>query len=184
MNSLNQKKFDKSITIEDELYKIIIKIDENSFRGNYIDITCNSIDENISLYYYSKQLYYDDFSRLGNSFKHCINLDEIFDLLKKILSDGTIKISFNNITEINSDYKLTMLNNGDLTLILTMPLLTGKSEKIEIKFNKEQKNSVQQFEKLKKKYCSLKRMIYNRSANTLENDEKNFIESLIKEIES
>jgi hypothetical protein len=129
MNSLNQKKFDKSITIEDELYKIIIKIVENSFRGNYIDITCNSIDENISLYYYSKQLYYDDFSRLGNSFKHCINLDEIFDLLKKILSDGTIKISFNNITEINSDYKLTMLNNGDLTLILTMPLLTGKSVK-------------------------------------------------------
>ena len=147
MNSLNQKKFDKSITIEDELYKIIIQIVEDSFAGKYIYITCNSIDENISLYNYSKQLYYDNFSSLGNSFKHCINLDEIFDLLKKILSDEAIKISFNNTTEINSDYKVKMLNNGDLTLILTIPLLTGKSEIIEIQFNKKEKDSVQQFEK-------------------------------------
>ena len=134
--------------------------------------------------FYSKQLNYNNFYSLGNSFRHCINLDEIYDLLKKILSDETIKISFNNTTEINSDCKVKMLNNGDLTLILTIPLLTGKSEKIEIQFNKKQKDSVQQFEKLKKKYCSLKRMIYNRSANKLENDEKKFIESLINEIES
>ena len=178
-----QKKFDKTITIEDDLYKIIIKIDEGH-SNDYIYITCNSIDENISLYNYSKHLNYNSFYHLGYSFKQCKDLDETFDLLKKILSDETIKISFNNTMELKSDYKAKILNNGDLTLILTMPLLTGKSEKIEIEFNKEQKDSVKQFEKLKKKYCSLKRMIYNRSTNTVENDEKNFIESLINEIEN
>ena len=177
----------------EQLYELFIKLQNNFKLLNALidekNITIrqlsllSSISEH-TLYNYSKRLYYDNFSSLGNSFKHCINLDEVFDLLKKILSDETIKISFNNTTEINSDYKLKMLNNGDLTLILTIPLLTGKSEIIEIQFNKKQKDSVQQFEKLKKKYCSLKRMIYNRSANTLENDEKNFIESLIKEIES
>ena len=111
-------------------------------------------------------------------------MDEIFDLLKKILSDETIKISFNNTIELKSDYEVKMLNKYDLILILSIPLFSGKSEKIEINFDKNQKNSIEQFEKLKKKYCSLKKMIYNRSTNTLENDEKNFIEDLINEIEN
>ena len=74
-----------------------------------------------------------------------------------------------------------MLNNGDLSLVLTIPLIIGKNETIEIKFDKWKKDPVGQFEKLKKKYKSLRQKIYDRNTNTLKEDEKNFIKSLIDE---
>lgn len=180
-SSPTPKQFDKTINIDNDLYKLIIKLDEQKSRRSYsfIYITCNSIDENISLYDYSKELGFDDFGYLGYSFKQCKNLDEIFDLLKNIINHK-IEVLLND-KELKSNYEMKMLNNGDLSLVLTIPLIIGKNETIEIKFYKKQKDPVSQFEKLKKKYKSLRQKIYDRNTNTLKEDEKNFIKSLIDE---
>ncbi len=106
-------------------------------------------------------------------------MDEIFALLKNIINHK-IEVLIND-KELKSNYETKMLNNGDLSLVLTIPLIIGKNETIEIKFYKKQKDPVSQFEKLKKKYKSLRQKIYDRNTNTLKEDEKNFIKSLIDE---
>ena len=134
------------------------------------------------MYDYSKELGYSDFSYLGYSFKQCKNLDEIFDLLKNIINHK-IEVLLND-KELKSNYETKMLNNGELSLVLTIPLIIWKNETIEIKFYKKQKDPVSQFEKLKKKYYkSLRQKIYDRNTNTLKEDKKNFIKSLIDEFE-
>ena len=87
-SSFTPKQFDKKINIDNDLYKLIIKLDEQKSIQNYsfIHIICVSIDENISLYDYSKELSFDNFSYFGYSFKQSKNLDEIFDLLQNIIN--------------------------------------------------------------------------------------------------
>ena len=102
------------------------------------------------MYDYSKELGYSDFSYLGYSFKQCKNLDEIFDLLKNIINHK-IEVLLND-KELKSNYETKMLNNGELSLVLTIPLIIWKNETIEIKFYKKQKDQVSKLEKLKKKY--------------------------------
>jgi hypothetical protein len=60
----------------------------------------------------------------------------------------------------SSNVKLENSNNGSINLILKIPLLNEKYEKIKIEFKKENKDIRKQYEKLKNKFLKIKKIVY------------------------
>ena len=174
-----KKEFSKEIYIDDDLYKINININESS----KIVITCDLKEEVLSLYSYSINLSFEEFDKLGKSFKHCNNLEDIFDFLKNIILGMELSTKKSPLI-VKSNISLKKLKDNGLAMILEIPLLTGKKEDIKIEFFKLKKDPMAQFEKLKGKYKCLRKNIYKINCTwNLPKNESEFIEDLIKKIE-
>ena len=154
-NELSQKYY-----LDKELFIVNIKKNESSLL-----ITCEPKDELISIYHYSIEISYEDFLKLGKSFKLCDNIDDIFNLIKNIINQVQL---YTNDNEYDNRLKDTMkayselkyFDNDSIKLFFKVPLLNGKYEEIDVKFKKEKKDILEQFNKIKEKYLKIEFIIY------------------------
>ena len=176
----DKKEYIKEINFGDDLYKITLSISKSS----KILITCNTKDDVLSLYEYSIELSFEEFYKLGKCFKQCNSIEEIYDLLKNVMTEIEISSKNNYSLNLKSKIKLENLKDNGLALILDIPLLTGNIEKIKIEFSTFKKDPIIQFEKIKEKYKYLTKKIYDRKGfHSIEKSETKFLENLIKKIE-
>ena len=202
----SEEKFSRELKLGNEIYIIKIK----KIKPSQISIICENKFDYLSLYGYSITLTYDEFCKLGKSFRLYDNIDEIYDTIKNLFKgvDFSFKNEFNmgnnpmmqmnnnnnpmmsnsnmnqnnmmmnnmnnnnqiqsNINMSNnalnskdsSNVKLENSNNGSINLILKIPLLNEKYEKIKIEFKKENKDIRKQYEKLKNKFLKIKKIVY------------------------
>ena len=96
----NINSFSKEISTNNNIYKLKMNKKETS-----ILITCNLKDDIVSLNDYSIELTFDEFYKLGNCFKQCNNINDIYDLIKNILSGISISFIENNSLFNSSSYK-------------------------------------------------------------------------------
>ena len=83
----------------------------------------------------------------------------------------------------SSNVKLENSNNGSINLILKIPLLNEKYEKIKIEFKKENKDIRKQYEKLKNKFLKIKKIVYpdleeKKTQNNQMNNNMNMMQGL------
>ena len=92
----NEEKFSKELKLDDEIYILKIK----KIKPSQIEIRCENKFNYLSLYGYSITLTYDEFCKLGKSFRLYDNIDEIYDTLKNLFKgvDFTFKNKSNNNT--------------------------------------------------------------------------------------
>ena len=235
----NEEKFSKELKLYDEIYILKIK----KIKPSQIEIRCENKFNYLSLYGYSITLTYDEFCKLGKSFRLYDNIDEIYDTIKNLFKgvDFTFKnernnnslnlmnnnpnfgnnmgipgsmvnmgnmgnnmpslnhmdkmgnmnnmamnsMSLNNQFNNNNNFgninqyktnksmdkdglhskdspnvKLENSNNNSINLILKIPLLNEKYEKIKIEFKKENKDIKKQYEKLKNKFLKIKKIVF------------------------
>ena len=196
----SEEKFIRELKLGNEIYIIKVK----KIKPSQISIICENKFDYLSLYGYSITLTYDEFCKLGRSFRLYDNIDEIYDTIKNLFKgvDFSFKNEFNmgqnsmmqtnynqgmqgmqgmamnmmgnnypmqsNINISNnalkskdsSNVKLENSNNGSINLILKIPLLNEKYEKIKIEFKKENKDIRKQYEKLKNKFLKIKKIVY------------------------
>ena len=247
----NEEKFSKELKLDDEIYILKIK----KIKPSQIVIRCENKFNYLSLYGYSITLTYDEFCKLGKSFRLYDNIDEIYDTIKNLFKgvDFTFKnepnnnslnlmnnnpnfgnnmgmgnmgmgnmsnmgnmasknnmgnmgnqasmsnmgnmasmsnmamnsMSLNNQFNNNNNFgninqyktnksmdkdglhskdspnvKLENSNNNSINLILKIPLLNEKYEKIKIEFKKENKDIKKQYEKLKNKFLKIKKIVF------------------------
>ena len=198
----SEEKFSRELKLGNEIYIIKIK----KIKPSQISIICENKFDYLSLYGYSITLTYEEFCKLGRSFRLYDNIDEIYDAIKNLFKgvDFSFKNEFNmgqnsmmqmnynqgmqgmgvqsgmgmnmagnNQTQSNinmsnnalnskdsSNVKLENSNNGSINLILKIPLLNEKYEKIKIEFKKENKDIRKQYEKLKNKFLKIKKIVY------------------------
>jgi hypothetical protein len=193
----SEEKFSRELKLGNEIYIIKVK----KIKPSQISIICENKFDYLSLYGYSITLTYDEFCKLGKSFRLYDNIDEIYDTIKNLFKgvDFSFKNEFNmgqnsmmqmnynqgmpgnmgmnmpsniqtqsNINMSNnalnskdsSNVKLENSNNGSINLILKIPLLNEKYEKIKIEFKKENKDIRKQYEKLKNKFLKIKKIVY------------------------
>ena len=235
----NEEKFSKELKLDDEIYILKIK----KIKPSQIEIRCENKFNYLSLYGYSITLTYDEFCKLGKSFRLYDNIDEIYDTIKNLFKgvDFTFKnksnnntsnpinnFGYNNMVSMvkmsklgnnmgnnmgmnnmamnnmmnnmgmnnmgmnsmgmnsmsnnfgnNNQYKtnksmdkdglhskdspnvkLENSNNNSINLILKIPLLNEKYEKIKIEFKKENKDIKKQYEKLKNKFLKIKKIVF------------------------
>ena len=202
----SEEKFSRELKLGNEIYIIKVK----KIKPSQISIICENKFDYLSLYGYSITLTYDEFCKLGKSFRLYDNIDEIYDTIKNLFKgvDFSFKNEFNTVnnpmTQTNnnnmqgmsnwnmnqnnmmmnnmnnnnqiqsninmsnnalnskdsSNVKLENSNNGSINLILKIPLLNEKYEKIKIEFKKENKDIRKQYEKLKNKFLKIKKIVY------------------------
>ena len=85
--SSSTNNFIKEIYIGNDLYNVKIEKDNDSSK---ILMSCNLKDDVISLFDYSLELSYDEFCKLGKSFRNCDDINEIYNLLKYLIYGLTI----------------------------------------------------------------------------------------------
>ena len=166
------KSYIKCLKLEEETYNIKIK----KLKPYQISIECENQFDYLSTHQYSITLSYDEFCKLGKTFRLSDNIDEIFDTIKNLFKgvDFTFKNdnniypfqwsnNFNQEMDSNtgSNVKLERSTNGSITLILKIPLLNEKYENIKIELKKESKDIKTQFEKLKKKFLKIKKIAFS-----------------------
>ena len=178
-----QKKPEKSCIIElplnEEKYTIKLKVNDSS----KISITCNEKEDFTSVYHNSVILTFEEFCDLGKSFKLCDNIYDVFNTLKNIFEE--ISFSSNSIKEMKASARLVQLDNDVISLMIKIPLITGKYEEIKIGFKKAKRDVEEQFKKLKKKYLKIKSMVYARkNADKNMKFPKNLLDELYEEFES
>ena len=179
----SQKKPEKICIIElpmnDEKYTIKLKITDAS----KMSITCNAKEDFTSCFNYAVVVSYEEFCELGKSFKLCDNIYDVFNTLKNIFDE--ISFSSNSIKEMKSNAKLIQTENDTVSLIIRIPLITGKFEEIKIGFKKAKKDIEEQFRKLKKKYLKIKSIVYMRkNADKSTKFPKQLLDELVEEFES
>ncbi len=120
---------------------------------------------------------------MGKTFKLCDNIYEVFNTLKNIFEE--ISFSSNSIKEMKSSARLVQSDNDAISLVIKIPLISGKYEEIRISFKKAKKDIEEQFKKLKKKYLAIKSIVYTRK-NVDKNVKfpKNLLDELIEEFEN
>ena len=183
-NTKEKEKVFKQIHILNGVcYNLILKLAKSK-----IIITCNSVNDYISLYDNYAEISYSEFLNLGKCFKSCSDLEEIFNLLKNVLKGIKLSIikdnylehqtSFfdNNSESKTSSIKFTTTDGEEksLGLYLTIPLLSGIDEKICIEFKQKEKNIYESFKKLRTKYLNVKRLAedkYSSNKQKIENIE-------------
>ena len=83
------------------------------------------------------------------------------NMVSSIQPQSNINMSNNALnSKDSSNVKLENSNNGSINLILKIPLLNEKYEKIKIEFKKENKDIRKQYEKLKNKFLKIKKIVY------------------------
>ena len=136
-----------------------------SLKHDKLIITCNSDVEFLSIYSYSKEINLDDFKKLSNSFKFCENIGQCFTAFKNVLTGITLKINNNDYI---SKFEVKFSDDDSLTIILTIPLINGEYENIEINFDKKKKIEIfEQFKILRSKYLKMKDLASSQLKNNL-----------------
>ena len=145
---------------DDESYIATFKTDLGEYEINLslkhdkLLIICNSDVEFLSIYSYSKEINLDDLKKLSNSFKFCENIGQCFTTFKNALTGITLKINNN---DYKSKFEVKFSDDDSLTIILTIPLINGEYENIEINFDKKKKIEIfEQFKILRSKYLKMK----------------------------
>ena len=165
--------------LNDEKYNIKLKVNDSS----KISITCNTKEDFTSAYNNSVILSFEEFCDLGKSFKLCDNIYDVFNTLKNIFEE--ISFSSNSIKEMKASAKLIQGENDAISLLIKIPLISGKFEEIKIGFKKAKRDIEEQFKKLKKKYLKIKSMVYARkNADNKTKFQKNLLDELYEEFES
>ena len=177
------KKPEKSCLIElplnEEKYIIKLKVNDSS----KISLTCCANEDFTSVYNYSVILSYEEFCDLGKTFKLCDNIYDVFNTLKNIFEE--ISFSSSSIKEMKASAGLMQSENESISLLIRIPLITGKFEEIKIVFKKGKRDIEEQFKKLKKKYLKIKSMVYARkNADNKTRFPKNLLDELYEEFES
>ena len=156
---------------DDESYIATFKTDLGEYEINLslkhdkLIITCNSDVEFLSIYSYSKEINLDDFKKLSNSFKFCENIGQCFTAFKNVLTGITLKINNNDYI---SKFEVKFSDDDSLTIILTIPLINGEYENIEINFDKKKKIEIfEQFKILRSKYLKMKDLASSQLKNNL-----------------
>ena len=227
----SEEKFSRELKLGNEIYIIKIK----KIKPSQISIICENKFDYLSLYGYSITLTYDEFCKLGKSFRLYDNIDEIYDTIKNLFKgvdfffmnkfnfgnnnnnnnfgnnynnnnnlainnmnnmqmnmnmmsnnqmQGNINMSNNALkSKDSSNVKLENSNNGSINLILKIPLLNEKYEKIKIEFKKENKDIRKQYEKLKNKFLKIKKIVYpdleeKKTQNNQMNNNMNMMQAL------
>ena len=116
------------------LYMIKISLNYND-----ISIFCepkNEYEKVLSSFTYSFNLDFNEFKEKGKCFRSCDDITEIYNILEIILQK---EIKYNDML---SKKRLEILNDDkdSICLILEIPLITGKYETINFKFEKEEKD--------------------------------------------
>ena len=112
-----------------------------------------------------------------NSFKFCENIGQCFTTFKNALTGITLKINNN---DYKSKFEVKFSDDDSLTIILTIPLINGEYEKIEINFDKKKKIDIfEQFKILRSKYLKMKDLASSQLKNELIGNMK--IEEIEKE---
>ena len=182
-NKNTPKKVEKVCFVElplnEEKQTIKLKVNDS----NKITISCNSKDDFTSVYNYSIVISYEEFCDLGKSFKLCDNIYDVFNTLKNIFDE--ISFTSNSIKDLKSSARLIQAENDSLSLVIKIPLISGKYEEIRIVFKKAKKDLEEQFKKMKKKYLKIKSLVYARkSADKNLKFQKNLVDELIEEFEN
>ena len=145
-------------------------------RKNTIFILCKPKDGAICLYVYYIEISYEEFCKLGKTFKLCENINEIFEIIRNIIEE--VKFTNKKGSDVKSNIRIEYGEyNDDIMLILNIPLLIGTYEEIKIEFRKIKKDINFQFKKLKKKYLKLKTMVINNEIKELRNEFKSEIKN-------
>ena len=86
---------------------------------------------------------------------------------------------------MKANAKLIQSENDAISLLIKIPLISGKFEDIKILFKKQKKDIEEQFKKLKKKYLKIKSIVYNRkNADNKTKFQKNILDELVEEFEN
>ena len=181
--SKSSKKPEKKCVIElplnDEKYTITLKVNDSS----KISLTCNSNDDFTSVYNYSVVLSYEEFCDLGKTFKLCDNISDVFNTLKNIFEE--ISFSCNSIKEMKANARLIQSENETISLVIKIPLISGKYEEIKIEFKKGKKDIEEQFKKMRNKYLKIKSLVYMRKYGDSKNkNNRNLLDELLEEFEN
>ena len=177
------KKSEKMCVIElplnEEKYLIKIRVTDAS----KLSITCNSKEGFTAAYNYSIAISYEEFCEMGKTFKLCDNIYEVFNTLKNIFEE--ISFFSSTIKEMKSNARLIQSDNDAISLLIKIPLISGKYEEIKITFKKAKKDIEEQFRKLKKKYLAIKSIVYTRkNADKNLKFPKNLLDELVEEFEN
>jgi len=140
-------------------------------------ITCNSEIEFLSLYTYSKELTFEELKKVSYNFKSCEDIEKIFTAFINILKGITFRINDSNY---KSEVKIHFSDEDSLTLIIIIPLIYEDFEEMEIKFEKTQKNILEQYKILRSKYLKVKNMISYHSCNHHNKNEDSLITRIAK----
>ena len=181
--SKGSKKPEKICVIElplnEEKYTIKLKVNDSS----KISLTCNSNDDFTSVYNYSVVLSYEEFCDLGKTFKLCDNISDVFNTLKNIFEE--ISFSCNSIKEMKANARLIQSENETISLVIKIPLISGKYEEIKIEFKKGKKDIEEQFKKMRNKYLKIKSLVYMRKYGDSKNkNNRNLLDELLEEFEN
>ena len=177
------KKSEKMCVIElplnDENYLIKIRVTDAS----KLSMICSSKEGFTSAYNYSIVVSYEEFCEMGKTFKLCDNIYEVFNTLKNIFEE--ISFSSTSIKEMKSNARLIQSDNDAICLLIKIPLISGKYEEIKITFKKAKKDIEEQFKKLRKKYLTIKSIVYTRkNADKNLKFPKTLLDELVDEFEN
>ena len=131
-------------------------------KNDTILITCNLKDDTVTLFDYYKELSFEDFNLMGKSLKQCDDINDVYIFLKNVFSESKITTSRESLS---SKVELQILDNEKIVLLLKIPLFTEKYEEIKIEFSKKNKDFSNQYIKIREKYQSLKKMVYEENRN-------------------
>ena len=165
----NKNEISQCLNIDKEIFEVVFKKDKDK-----IFISCIPKEECICLYDYSIEITYEEFCKLGKTFKLCENIDEIFKIIKNIAEE--VSFSKKGI-DMQSNLRIEYSEDNTIILLFKIPLLIGKYEEIKIEFKKTQKDVSEQFKKLKEKYLKIKSMIVLGDMLSLKNEFKSEIEN-------
>ena len=99
---------------------------------------------------------------MGKSLKQCDDINDVYIFLKNVFSESKITTSRESLS---SKVELQILDNEKIVLLLKIPLFTEKYEEIKIEFSKKNKDFSNQYIKIREKYQSLKKMVYEENRN-------------------
>ena len=116
----------------------------------------------VSLYSYSKEYTLEEFIKLGNCFKICNNLKNVFKTLENLIKGISFKV---NNTSYDSKMELKVSSDQFLSLHFKIPMMYLSYENIEIKFDRKEKNFDEQYKILRQKYLKLRKLINEQSYN-------------------
>ena len=146
-------------------------------------MNCCSKEGFTSAYNYSIVVSYEEFCEMGKTFRLCDNIYEVFNSLKNIFEE--ISFSSNSIKEMKSNARLIQTDNDAISLLIKIPLISGKFEEVKITFKKAKKDIEEQFKKLRKKYLAIKSIVYTRkNADKNLKFPKTLLDELIDEFEN
>ena len=109
MNNLNNNNdtINSVLSLGEEEFNIILQKNINT-----ILIKLKSKEDFLSLYDYSIVLSYENFYKLGKSFRTYDNINDIFDLLSNIFKSITISFNSSNNQNMTNNNQMNVMNNN------------------------------------------------------------------------